>query len=45
MRPARTVSQVKEGEMLSTEELPGNQQFLPKMDKYNKSPREFVCDS
>lgn len=31
MRPARTVSQAKEGEMLSTEALPRNQQLLPKM--------------
>ncbi len=27
-RPARTVLQAKEGEMLSTEELPRNQQFI-----------------
>ena len=31
LHPARTVSQAKEGEMLSTEELPRNQQRLPKM--------------
>jgi hypothetical protein len=33
--PARTVSQAKEGERLSTEELPSNQQRIPKMS----SPR------
>ena len=38
MRPARTVSQAKEGEVLSTEALPRNQQLIPKI--YNEERKE-----
>jgi hypothetical protein len=41
MRSASTVLQVKEREVLSTEEVPGNQPLLPKM---HTSPRYPVIE-